>query len=188
LSFEFWVLSWIAEFAGIVPLSTIFMLTQYRKPVYLSIVSTDLPVWSDVQAIATIYQRDRERFHLLLTEPKVAGREAGSEQPDYLQSMLPTPRLLWLDLSPYRITMTMQGDGKLSYRHHWERGVYGISRYWLQNQHDGQGNALQLRNFTRRLNLDGHPLPELLQLEYELWADQIQLGCYVLNLEIMGNG
>ncbi|MCY7276555.1 MAG: hypothetical protein LH702_23185, partial [Phormidesmis sp. CAN_BIN44] len=121
------------------------MLTHHRRLVSLSVVSTDLPVWSDVQAIATIYQRDQERFHLLLTEPKVEisqesqQSDRGSIQTDFL----PTPRLLWLEISPYRITMTMQGDGKLSYRHHWERGVYGISRYWLQGNL-GQGSQLQL--------------------------------------------
>ena len=159
------------------------MLTHHRRYVSLSIVSTDLPVWSDVQAIATIYQRDQERFHLLLTEPKVAvGHEQGDQLPT--QNQPPTPRLLWLEMSPYRITLTMQGDGKLSYRHHWERGVYGISRYWLQGNQGEQSSQLQLRNFTRQLNFDGKTLPERLHLEYELWSDKIQLGSYVLNLEI----
>ncbi|PSB21622.1 hypothetical protein C7B65_03295 [Phormidesmis priestleyi ULC007] len=162
------------------------MLTHHHRLVSLSIVSTDLPVWSDVQAIATIYQRDQERFHLLLTEPKVAVDHEQRDQPS-TQNQPSTPRLLWLEMSPYRITMTMQGDGKLSYRHHWERGVYGISRYWLQGGQAGLGSQLQLRNFTRRLNLDGKTLPERLHLEYELWSDKIQLGSYVLNLDIQAD-
>ena len=104
----------------------------------------------------------------------------GHEQRDRLltqsepaqNSPLSTPRLLWLEISPYRITLTMQGDGKLSYRHHWERGVYGISRYWLQGTQGEQNHQLQLRNFTRQLNLDGKTLPERLHLEYELWSDK----------------
>ena len=160
------------------------MLTQHRRLVSLSIVSTDLPVWSDVQAIATIYQRDHERFHLLLTEPKVAISQEMSDRGAIQDNPLPTPRLLWLEMSPYLITMTMQGDGKLSYRHHWERGVYGISRYWLQGNQVGQGSQLQLRNFTRQLTLSGQPLPTLLHLDYELWSDTTQLGTYVLTLEI----
>jgi hypothetical protein len=162
------------------------MLTHHRRLVSLSIVSTDLPVWSDVQAIATIYQRDQERFHLLLTEPKVAISQE-SDRESTQTDLLPTPRLLWLEISPYRITMTMQGDGKLSYRHHWERGVYGISRYWLQGSQIRQGSQIKLRNYTRSLHLDGYPIPEQLRLEYELWADQTQLGCYVLNLEIQND-
>ena len=162
------------------------MLTHHRRPVSLSIVSTDLPVWSGVETIATIYQRDHERFHLLLTEPKVAtGQHSDRElnSPD----RLPTPRLLWLEMSPYRITMTMQGDGKLSYRHLWERGTYGISRYWLQDGDAGQGSRLQLRNFTRQLTLDGKTMPERLHLDYELWSNNLQLGSYVLNLEIQAD-
>lgn len=173
------------------------MPTPPRKPVRLSIVSTDLPVWSDVQTIATLYQKDQEQFHLLLTEPRVSDRlevvrqnvsasfesERVTDNPQIV-TPLPTPRLLWLEISPYRVTMTMQGDGKLSYRHQWERGVYGISRYWLQDHSLNQGSQLNLRNFTRRLCLEGQPLPERLQLEYELWADKTQLGCYVLSLEI----
>jgi hypothetical protein len=169
------------------------MLTHHRRPVHLSIVSTDLPVWTNLQTIATLYQKDQERFHILFTEPRVMeSRERRQDatairsfhNPQTVAPPMPTPRLLWLEVSPYRVTMTMQGDGKLSYRHLWERGVYGTSRYWLQSSHMGQGNQIKLRNYTRRLYLEGHPLPELLRLEYELWANQTQLGSYVLNLEI----
>jgi hypothetical protein len=175
------------------------MLTHHRKPVHLSIVSTDMPVWTSVQTIATLYQKDQERFHVLLTEPRVIESRGtwrdsirNSDNPQIAAPPMPTPRLLWLEISPYRVIMTMQGDGKLSYRHLWERGIYGTSRYWLQGDPGGthsvdrmgQSSQLKLRNYTPRLHLDGYPLPESLRLEYELWADQTQLGCYVLNLEI----
>jgi len=43
---------------------------------------------------------------------------------------------------------------------------------------------INLRNFTRSLTLTGKPIPEHLRLEYELWSDKLQLGRYVLDLEI----
>jgi hypothetical protein len=80
--------------------------------------------------------------------------------------------------------MTMQTSGKLSYRHLWETGVYGISRYWLNNDSSSINGSLRLRNFTRNLILEGRPLPEHLQVEYELWSQKLQLGHYILNLDI----
>ncbi|RAM51241.1 hypothetical protein BLD44_001810 [Mastigocladus laminosus UU774] len=152
------------------------MLTHHRKPVCLSLISTDLPLWSVVETAATLYQKDRDRFHLLLTAPTVNNsKEALSPS---------SPRVLWLEISPYRVTMTMQGNAQLSYRHFWERGVYGITRYWLPNESLKPHQPIRLRNFTRSLTLNGHPLPENLRLEYELWAGKVQLGCYILNLEI----
>jgi hypothetical protein len=62
--------------------------------------------------------------------------------------------------------------------------MYGISRYWLQNESLNGHNQIRLRNFTRNLTLTGKPLPEHLRLEYELWSDKIQLGRFILNLEI----
>jgi hypothetical protein len=43
---------------------------------------------------------------------------------------------------------------------------------------------MRLRNFTRSLTLTGRPLPEHLRVEYELWSAKVQLGHYILNLEI----
>jgi hypothetical protein len=43
---------------------------------------------------------------------------------------------------------------------------------------------MQLRNFTRSLQVVGDELPQFLQVEYELWANRVALGRYVLNLEI----
>jgi hypothetical protein len=154
------------------------MLTQHRIPVCLSLLSFDLPVWSVVETDATLYQKDAEHFHLLLTEPLVKDgvREEG---------LLPvTPRLLWLELSPYRVIMTMQGNGRFSYRHYWEQGVYGVSRYWLQAASLNRKDQFQLRNYTRGLVLEGVGLPEHLRVEYELWADKVQVGHYVMNVEI----
>ena len=161
------------------------MLTHHRKPVCLSLVSTDLPVWSTVETAATLYQKDQDRFHLLLSEPvppewEPESTTMGDTHPSTPNSL----RLLWMEISPYRVIMTTQGHGKLSYRHFWEQGVYGINRYWLQNDSLQGHDVLRLRNYTRSLKLKGHPLPQQLRLEYELWAEKVQLGRYILNLEI----
>lgn len=154
------------------------MLTHHRKPVCLSLISTDLPVWSVVETAATLYQKDSERFHVLLTEPPL-------EEMQLTQDQRPkTLRLLWLEISPYRVSMTMQGNGQLSYRHFWERGVYGISRYCLGSESLQGSEQMCLRNYTRHLTVAGHPLPEHLRVEYELWSEKVQLGYYILNLEI----
>src|SRR5918998_6468706 len=109
------------------------MLTHHRRPVCLSLVSTDMPVWSTVETAATLYQKDKERFHLLFSEPAPPEWEPERKTSgDRNQPKTETCRLLWLEISPYRVIMTMQESGKMSYRHLWEPGVYGISRYWLQ--------------------------------------------------------
>jgi hypothetical protein len=159
------------------------MLTYPRKPVTFSLMAIDLPVWSSIETAATLYQKDTERFHLLFSEP-VLEREKRS----VVASPLPPnrTRLLWLDISPYRLTMTTQGQGHFSYRHLLERGVYGTSRYWLRDPDLGHNRNHQLcfRNYTRSLEFDRNPLPSWLRVEYELWSHQVQLGRYVLNLEI----
>ncbi|HHP7243495.1 MAG TPA: hypothetical protein ACFE0H_02285 [Elainellaceae cyanobacterium] len=160
------------------------MLNQHRKPVSLSLMSFDLPLWSVLETSATVFEKDNNRFHILLTEPIIQSKHAEPSAPDLgTLSTLQTPRLLWLEVSPYRVIMTMQGNGKLSYRHFWEQGVYGLNRYWLQNELSSH-NQIRLRNFTRHLDLTGTPLPRHLRLEYELWSNQLRLGHYVLNLEI----
>lgn len=161
------------------------MLTHHRKPVCLSIVSTDLPIWSVVESAATLYQKDHDRFHLLLSEPSILDREISTHVPELaLPPQSGASRLLWLEISPYRVIMTMQGNGRFSYRHFWEQGVYGLSRYWLQSDSLRSNGQMRLRNFTRSLTLTGGSMPDRLRIEYELWADRTQLGCYVLNLEI----
>ncbi|OUC12664.1 MAG: hypothetical protein B0A82_21230 [Alkalinema sp. CACIAM 70d] len=158
------------------------MLTHFRRPVCLSVMSADLAICSNVETVGTLYQRDAQRFHLLLTEPKVCEPWTQVEHPG-----LPSAdqlRLIWIEMSPLRVTMTMQGNGKLSYRHLWERNAYGLSRYWLQGDAVGQSHQLQLRNFTVGLHLDGNPLPTSLALEYELWSAHSRLGRYTLQLDI----
>jgi hypothetical protein len=163
------------------------MLTQHRIPVCLSLLSFDLPVWSVVETEATLYQKDAEHFHLLLTEPLVGG--GGDDLRSPVTPQLPvTPRLLWLELSPYRVMMTMQGNGRFSYRHYWEEGVYGVSRYWLQGGDLGRQDQFQLRNYTRGLKLEGVGLPRRLRVEYELWSGKVQVGHYVMNVEICLEG
>jgi len=157
------------------------MLTHHRLPASLSIISTDLPVWSVVEAAATLYQKDADRFHLLMSDPNAQWATPPRSTP-YLAGQ--PPQLLWLELSPYRVIMTMQGSGCFSYRHFWEQGVYGLSRYWLQGETPSGNGQLRLRNFTRSLTLQCNPLPWHLRVEYELWSDKVQLGRYVLNLEM----
>jgi hypothetical protein len=170
------------------------MLTHHPKPVCLSIISTDLPVWSVVETSGTLYQKDKDRFHLLLNAPPLITCEVGntsiSTEEDtsnrnknniYIPS---SPRLLWLEISPYRVTMTMQGNSQVSYRHFWEKGIYGVSRYWLPTESLKPYQPVRLRNFTKVLHLGGYPLPEQLRLEYELWGEKVQLGSYILNLSI----
>lgn len=158
-----------------------FMQTHYRRPVCLLLTSTDLPVWSGIETVGTLYQKDQERFHLIMTEPVVRDRVVGS-QGIATAPPITTPRLLWLDFSPYQVTLTMQGQ--FSYRHVWRQGLYGMSRYWLQDEMGLQSGHFQLRNFTRNLTLETRPLPTFLRVEYELWTAKMQLGQYVLNLEI----
>ncbi len=168
------------------------MLTHHRKPVCLSLISTDLPIWSVVETAATLYQKDTNRFHLLMTAPPLISCEVESAvNPEETLPKIKSkayapnsPRILWLEISPYRVIMTMQGNAQVSYRHFWEQGVYGISRYWLPTESLQPNDPIRLRNFTTSLTLNGHPLPENLRLEYELWAEKVQLGCYILNLEI----
>ncbi len=161
------------------------MLTHHRTPICLSLVSTDLPVWSTIETAATLYQKDQERFHLLLSEPAPPEWEPElTTNSDRNQPKSQALRLLWLEITPYRVIMTMQGNGRLGYRHLWERGVYGINRYWLQSDSLKGYESLRLRNYTRSLKLEGRPLPHHLRLEYELWSEKVPLGHYVLNLDI----
>jgi hypothetical protein len=161
------------------------MLTHHRRPVCLSFISTDLPILSTLETAATLYQKDNHRFHLLLNQPEIIQSIA---DPLTLSgehvSQAPPNRWLWLEISPYRAILTMQGDSKFAYRHFWEKGVYGISRYWLNSDKAQPGHSFRLRNFTRNLKLEGDPLPEYLRVEYELWSEKVQLGHYVLHLEI----
>ncbi|MGB3561382.1 MAG: hypothetical protein WBD58_21080 [Geitlerinemataceae cyanobacterium] len=162
------------------------MLTHQRKPVSLSLISTDLPIWSVVETSATLYQKDRERFDVLLNEPSL--RECQTPLSDNESATVQTEnssRLIWLEISPYRTIITMQERGSLSYRHLLERGMYGISRYWLRSDNPQEPlQQIRLRNYTRNLTLVSRPFLQHLRLEYELWTGKVRLGRYVLNLEI----
>lgn len=161
------------------------MLTHHRKTVCLSLMSLNLPLWSVVEASATLYEKDWQRYHLLLREPPLRDRlPAAVQADDMAPSPVPSSRFLWLELSPYRIILTMQTHSKLSYRHYWEKGVFGPTRFWLQGDDPTHCSQMRLRNYTRDLKLEGDPLPEHLRVEYELWAAQEFLGQYVLNVDI----
>jgi hypothetical protein len=157
------------------------MLAAHQRSVCLSWVALDLPVRSLVETTGTLYQKTSDQFDLLFTEPPIQEEFDLGQKTGGVAVVVSSPRLLWFEISPYRIKMTMQDGKGNSYWHRWERGVYGISRYWLgASAHC----SLPLRNFTRQFVLDGWPLPEYLRLEYELWAGQEALGRYVLDLQI----
>ena len=78
----------------------------------------------------------------------------------------------------------MQSSSRLSYRHFWERGVYGVSRYCFNTEADEPSQSIRLRNFTRYLKVKGNAYPTSVRIEYELWSAKVQLGSYVLHLEI----
>ncbi|NEQ97872.1 MAG: hypothetical protein F6K30_14325 [Cyanothece sp. SIO2G6] len=171
------------------------MLSQSRKPVCLSLVSFDMPIWSSLETSATLYQKTPEQFHVLLTEPAFHHHPSHSSPwttptPASEPASAPStpdgdaPRLLWLEISPQRVTMTMQGNGRFSYRHYWEQGTSGVNRYWLQGDRMEQAGQMRLRNFTRSLALTGGENLEQLRLEYQLWSQRLCLGHYVMNLEI----
>jgi hypothetical protein len=159
------------------------MLAYHRKPVYLSFISIDLPIWSTIETTAFLYQKDKEKFHLLLSQQNKS--RSNSELPSY-QNLAKTPKkeLIWLEITPNRVVMTMQGQGKLSYRHFWQEKVDGVSRYLLEGDSPEQATSFRLRNYTRSLHLERNPLPTKLRIEYELWTAKVQLGSYVMHLDI----
>ena len=162
-------------------ITELLMLINHHRPVTLSWLSTDLPFESTLETSGTLYQKDRFRFDLLLSQ-SVPLHSTDKEETN---STVETARhMLWVEISPARVILSLQGNGKFCYRHFWEPGIYGLSRYWLNDEGGDISNAFRLRNYTRRLQLEGDTLPEYLRIEYELWSDQVQLGNYVLNLEV----
>jgi hypothetical protein len=155
------------------------MLTHHRCPVSLCLVSTDLPILSTLETAATLYQKDRHQFQILLNQPPVALADIDTLHPEKNHN-----QLLWLEISPSRVIMTMQGKGRYAYRHFWERGVFGVSRFWLNAENLDEGYAFRLRNYTRDLRLEGKMIPDYLRVEYELWSESLRLGHYILHLEI----
>ena len=158
------------------------MLADRRNNVYLSFISTDLPLWNIIEGNASLYQKDFDKFHLLLEQDNLSRSRSATLARS--QSTSSTRGLLWLEVSPSRVVLTMQSNGKSSYRHFWERGVYGISRYWFNADLPENSSSFRLRNFTRFLQFDRHPFPKIVQINYELWSSQLRLGSYVLHLDI----
>ena len=150
------------------------MLVNRYQTVYLSFISTDLPVWNVVKAKASMFQKDREKFHLLLNQQDLPTSEGD----------ISSQGLFWLEISPYRVMMTMQSNGRLSYRHYWEKGVYGVSRYCLNTPTNLPSKSIRLQNYTRYLKVEGDIFPKSIRLEYELRSDRVQLGNYILHLDI----
>ena len=157
------------------------MLTHHRRPVSLALISTDLPILSTIETSATLYQKDHLQFHLVLDQ--LDNLKSGSDQPS--NSIIGTAKqVLWLEISPSRVIMTLQGKKHFCYRHFWETGIYGLSRYWLNDNGGELTDAFRLRNYTRSLCLEGEILPESLRVEYELWSGRVQMGNYILHLEV----
>ena len=150
------------------------------QAVSLSFVSTDLPIWNTIATQAQMFQKDEERFHLLLERQTLPHSPILSSDGATAESQ----GVFWLDISPYRIMMTMQSDGKLSYRHFWERGVYGRSRYCFNTDLSQPGQSIQFQNFTRYLQVENSPFPRSVRIEYELWSAKVRLGSYLMHLEI----
>lgn len=158
------------------------MISRQHCPISLSWTACDLPLHSDLETHATLYPKDRDRFHLFLRYPPIAIPDSEDPRDRPLSA---EGGLLWFEMSPHRVVMTMQGRNYHGYRHFWERGVYGKSRYWSQDEGGQHGcSALCLRNFTRSLLFHTAALPQYLQLEYELWSDKLPLGRYQLELDI----
>lgn len=168
------------------------MLTNYHKPLCLSLISTEQPVLSVVETAVTVYQKDYDRLHLLLSvpsfnEPEVVNSlspESTSRQ-EQDQGDVPTSSAQWwLEIAPERVIMTHQGHGQVNYRHFWQQGAYGRTRYWLANESSQHNEPIRLHNFTRSLIVKANPMPELVRVEYELLAGDVQMGSYILNIEI----
>lgn len=162
------------------------MITEYRS-VSLSYLSTNLSLLVHLDTIATVYQRQRNNYHLVLSNVDFAEvNDFGNSNNLLSLATTKEKNLIWLEISPYRVIMTQQNSSSLNYRHFWEKGVYGISRYWLNQQTGNQikQDKIQLRNFTRDLTVKGAFIPESLRIEYELWTGKLNLGNYILHLEI----
>lgn len=162
------------------------MLTDYRS-ISLCYLSTNLEILVHLDAIATLYQKDHHRFHIVLNNVEF------SKIKDDSNFYFPTENqeengknLIWLEISPFRVIMTQQHKHGVNYRHYWEKGIYGKSRYWLNENGDNDraSDSIYLRNFTRNLTLKGASNPESLRIEYELWSNHLNFGHYVLHLEI----
>ena len=154
------------------------MLINRHQTVYLSFISTDLPVWNVIEATASLYQKDRDRFHLLLNQQNLPHSVSPNNQKKCDRG------LFWLEITPYKVMLTMQSNNRLSYRHFWEKGIYGISRYCLNTNPDEPNKSLRFRNFTRYLKVEQDTYPTSVRIEYEMWSEKAQIGSYILHLDV----
>jgi len=154
------------------------MLINRHQTVYLSFISTDFPVWNVIEATASLYQKDRDRFHLLLNQQNLPHSVSPNNQEKCDRG------LFWLEITPHRVMLTMQSNNRLSYRHFWEKGIYGISRYCLNTNPDEPSKSLRFRNFTRHLKVEQDTYPTSVRIEYEMWSEKAQLGSYILHLDV----
>jgi hypothetical protein len=189
------------------------MLPQLRRPVCLTLSALNQEFSTRVETFATVYQKAADRFHLVLTEPLIWDRTTQPEASPMLGGIaIATTRLLWLEMSPQRATLTMQGNGPFSYRHCWEHHALGSSRFWLHDPSPppasptpppaarreptpylaegpklAPGYRLSLRNYTH--SLIGRwqaEWPLQLRVDYELYAADLAMGHYCFNLEMLG--
>ncbi|WP_036480164.1 hypothetical protein [Myxosarcina sp. GI1] len=160
------------------------MLVNRHQNVYLSFISTDLPIWHVVETTAALYHQDGDCFRLLLDRQNLPySTFANAHTKEKVNGNRPKG-IFWLEISPYRVILTMQGDRCTSYRHFWEKGIYGVSRYCLNAKPPEASSSMKLRNYTRKLILKADPYPTSLQIEYELWSATVNLGSYILYIDI----
>ncbi|MEO1131767.1 MAG: hypothetical protein AAFX40_03570 [Cyanobacteria bacterium J06639_1] len=152
------------------------MLVRLKAPVTLS-WSNDSTVLHSLEAAAgTLYRRRPGHFNLVLAEPAV-------------NTHATTPRLLWLNIAPQGLTITMQGDGACSYRHALKLHQASTSTYWLQ----GMGK-LQFCNYTSDLVVQYRampqssdrllPVPINVRAQYKLRTGKDQFSHYCIDLAI----
>lgn len=160
------------------------MLVNRQQNVYLSFISMDLPLWNIIETTASLYQQDGDRFRLLLDRQNLPYSDFDKAKTKSKGNSNRPEGIFWLEISPYRVILTMQSNQRSSYRHFWEKGVYGVSRYCLNGKPPEKGNSIRLRNYTRKLMLNAEPYPTNLQIEYELWSAKLKLGSYILCVDI----
>lgn len=162
------------------------MLTEHRS-ISLSYISTNLEILAHLDTIATVYQREQNKFHVVINNVDFSnGFDTREITVLKNKNHENSKNLLWLEISPYRVIMTQQNRHSVNYRHFWERGIYGKSRYWINTDVDSnnQQNYLHFSNFTRSLTFVNKSTLKSLRLEYELWSNDLNLGNYILHLEI----
>lgn len=159
------------------------MLTHHRS-VSISFISTNLPILNTIETIATLYERENNQFHLVLKEADFFPPFDKTQPQQANSNKKKRDNLIWLEMSPYRVIMTKQSQNSLNYRYFWEQGIYGVNRYWLNESSNEEKQGFRLRNFTRQLTLKGKTIPQSLRIDYELWSDRLNLGHYILHLQI----